>query len=45
MIFWRLHDFFEGCVIFFGGEVDLILCVERLPFVEMLHDFLCGEVA
>ena len=45
MIFWRLHDFFEGCMLCFGGEVELIFCVERLPFVDRLHDFLSGEVA
>ena len=42
----RLHDFFGGCVIFFGGEVACLFCVVRLHFVERLYDFfLCGEVA
>ena len=32
-------------MICFGGEVALSFCVERLRFVDRLHDFMCGEVA
>ena len=35
----RLCDCFGGCMIFFGGEVKLLLFVEKLRFVDILHDF------
>ena len=40
----KLCDFFGGCMIFFDGEVTRFLFVEKLRFVDILHDFLCGEV-